>query len=178
MVLTSGETSIKNRFSNFLVWLWGLIYLFFSTIFTDHKKLGHNNINNHRGGGNMKGLGGSKRGPAMGGGWGPKFRRWRASIDKQSIAFPIYINVYLPNSYTCQTRFKIHKKRSSGPRVVWQLSPYERSSDEALNYLYLQFDECENLSICLKWKWSRAQRKAFWKQALCLSDSYALSDCR
>ena len=68
MVLTSGETSIKNRFSNFLVWLWGLIYLFFSTIFTDHKKLGHNNINNHRGGGNMKGLGGSKRGPAMGGG--------------------------------------------------------------------------------------------------------------
>ena len=68
MVLTSGETSIKNRFSNFLVWLWGLIYLFFSTIFTDHKKLGHNNINNNGGGGNMKGLGGSKRGPKMGGG--------------------------------------------------------------------------------------------------------------
>ena len=81
MVLTSGETSIQNRFSNFVIWLWGLIYLFFSTIFTDHKKLGHNSVNGNGGGSNMKGLGGGGSKRVMGGGWGPKFRRWR--IEKQ-----------------------------------------------------------------------------------------------
>ena len=60
MVLTSGEASISNRLSNFFIWLWGLIYLFFSTIFTDHKKLGHTSVNGGGGGSNMKGLGGKK----------------------------------------------------------------------------------------------------------------------
>ena len=68
MVLTSGTTSISNRMTNFFMWFWGLIYLFFSTIFTDHKQLGHNNRSggSNSGGGNMKGL--QKKGPKMGGG--------------------------------------------------------------------------------------------------------------
>ena len=60
MVLTSGEASYYNRLSNFFVWLWGLIYLFFSTIFTDHKKLGHTSVNGNGGGPNMRGLGSTK----------------------------------------------------------------------------------------------------------------------
>ena len=42
MVQTSSTAGLVNRVQNFFFWLWGLIYLFFATIFTDHKKLGAN----------------------------------------------------------------------------------------------------------------------------------------
>ena len=68
MVLTSSETSFCNRFTNLAIWLWGLIYLFFSTIFSDHKKLGNTGSGSSTGGSKMNGLGGKKQGPKMGGG--------------------------------------------------------------------------------------------------------------
>ena len=68
MILTKSENSYSDRFTKVLVWAWGLIYLFFSTIFTAHKKLGHTSINGNRGGSNMKGLGDKKQGPKIGGG--------------------------------------------------------------------------------------------------------------
>ena len=38
MVLTNNEVSVRSRFENFFVWLWGILYLFFATIFTDPSK--------------------------------------------------------------------------------------------------------------------------------------------
>ena len=38
MVLTNNDVSVRSRFENFFVWLWGMLYLFFATIFTDPSK--------------------------------------------------------------------------------------------------------------------------------------------
>ena len=69
MVQTSNTAPITDRISNFLMWVWGLIYLFFATIFTDPKKM---NINSRSGqfgnGGGPKMNGLKKAGPKMGGG--------------------------------------------------------------------------------------------------------------
>ena len=69
MVQTSNQIPITDRISNFLIWVWGLIYLFFATIFSDPKKM---NVNSRGGSfGNGKGPkmhGMKKAGPKMGGG--------------------------------------------------------------------------------------------------------------
>jgi len=39
MVLTGNQIPITERIRNFFYWFWGLIYLFFATIFNDPKDL-------------------------------------------------------------------------------------------------------------------------------------------
>jgi len=68
------------RIYNFFIWLWGLVYLFIASLFTDPNQLRANNNANGRygrGGGGGYGNGkinGLKRGVdgPMGGGWGPR----------------------------------------------------------------------------------------------------------
>ena len=43
------------RIENFLIWLWGLVYLFFATIFTDPKKVNVNQRGGQFGNGGSKG---------------------------------------------------------------------------------------------------------------------------
>ena len=52
MVLTNNDVGVGDRFSNFFVWLWGLIYLFFSTIFSDPSKANKANGGQFGNGGN------------------------------------------------------------------------------------------------------------------------------
>ena len=67
MVLTSNETGISSRFSHFFFWLWGIMSLFFATIFNDPKKLDPKGGNFGNGGGKkMNGM--QRKGPSMGGG--------------------------------------------------------------------------------------------------------------
>lgn len=64
MVQTGYSIPITQRLSAAVFWLWGLIYLFFATIFTDHKKLNTDNFDSNGRpkwgaggkGGNMHGL--------------------------------------------------------------------------------------------------------------------------
>ena len=70
MVLTSGTSPITSRISNFFMWLFGLIYLFFATIFSDPSKM---NVNPRstgfgNGGGDKKMHGMRKAGPNVRGG--------------------------------------------------------------------------------------------------------------
>ena len=66
MVQTSSTTSVVNRVSNFFFWLWGLIYLFFATIFTDPKAQKGNGQFGNGGAKKMHGL--RKPGPNIRGG--------------------------------------------------------------------------------------------------------------
>ena len=73
MVLTSGTSPITSRISNFFMWLFGLIYLFFATIFSDPSKMNVNprstGFGNGGGGeGCGEGGGGGAGGGAGGGG--------------------------------------------------------------------------------------------------------------
>ena len=59
MVLTSDERPITTRITDFLVFLWGLAYLFFASIFTSNKSVNAESQNQAR-------FGGGRRGPSMG----------------------------------------------------------------------------------------------------------------
>jgi hypothetical protein len=71
MVKTVNELPITTRLTNFLVYLWGLIYLFFASIFSDPSKRMVDRQNPQfrpsSGGRNMNGLKKGGCGPAMGG---------------------------------------------------------------------------------------------------------------
>ena len=72
MVRTSQELPITERITNFFVMLWGLIYLFFASIFSSPKANNADSQNQARfGGGKFKGSSGNMRGLAKGGG-GPR----------------------------------------------------------------------------------------------------------
>ena len=71
MVQTSGTSPITDRISNFFMWLWGLLYLFFATIFMDPKKMDINPRSGqfgNGGGGNKNMHGMRKAGPNVRGG--------------------------------------------------------------------------------------------------------------
>ena len=59
MVLTSDKRPITTRITDFLVFLWGLAYLFFASIFTSNKSVNAESQNQAR-------FGGGRRGPSMG----------------------------------------------------------------------------------------------------------------
>ena len=69
MVLTNDERPMTTRITDFLVFLWGLAYLFFASIFTSNRSVNAESQNQARFGG------GGRRGPSMGrlsSGSGPK----------------------------------------------------------------------------------------------------------
>ena len=72
MVRTGYEIPITERLKNLFFWFWGLIYLFFATIFNDPKALdrdqqrGTDRWGARGTGGNIHGL--KRGGPSMGGG--------------------------------------------------------------------------------------------------------------
>ena len=72
MVKTVNELPLTTRITNFLVYFWGLIYLFFASIFMEPSKVmvDRNNPLARPGGGanrNIHGLARGGSGPAMGG---------------------------------------------------------------------------------------------------------------
>lgn len=74
MVRTANQIPLTDRFKNFIFWLWGLVYLFIATIFSDPGKLQAGNGGTDRWGARGNGIhkiNGMKRGgsgPRMGGG--------------------------------------------------------------------------------------------------------------
>jgi len=69
MVRTGWQIPITEHISNFFFAIWGLIYLFFATIFTDPKNLKERKKFGASGfGGNIHGIKRGGNGPAMGGG--------------------------------------------------------------------------------------------------------------
>ena len=73
MVLTGNQIPFTERIRNFFFWFWGLIYLFFATVFSDPKDLereqkrGTDRWGASGTGGNIHGLRRGGSGPAMGG---------------------------------------------------------------------------------------------------------------
>jgi len=76
MVRFGNQIPITERFKNFVIWFWGLIYLFVATIFSDPNRLGRDANQNGTdrwgargtGGSNIHGLKRGVSGPTMGGG--------------------------------------------------------------------------------------------------------------
>ena len=70
MVQTSSTSPIGSRISNFFMWVWSLIYLFFATILPDPKQVNvdsrSGSFGNGGGKGNMNGM--KKAGPNVRGG--------------------------------------------------------------------------------------------------------------